>query len=105
MRRAYTSFNFAPSPRRIIEQADAIVQEEIDADRRITVRGVYYQFIGRDLFPDSWVDDVYNAKHHLQPGTKNTEKNYQKLCAMISDGRLAGLIDWEALQDRAREAE
>lgn len=105
MRRAYQSFRFAPATLRIIHQAEAIVQEEISADRRITARGVYYQFIGRDLFPVSWVDDVYNAKHNLQPGTKNTEKNYQRLCAMISDGRLAGLIDWEALQDRAREAD
>lgn len=105
MRRAYERTRFEPATRRIIQQAEAIVQEEIGADRRITVRGVYYQFIGRDWFPDSWVDDAYNAKHGLQPGTKNTEKNYQRLCSIISAGRLAGLIDWEALQDRAREAD
>jgi len=32
----------------------------------------------------------------------NTQKNYNRLKSIVSDGRLAGLIDWDAIVDRTR---
>jgi hypothetical protein len=35
-------------------------------------------------------------------GTANTQKNYKKLGDLISDARMAGLLDWEGIEDRTR---
>ena len=54
------------------------------------------------MLPDSWIDREYNIKQGLPPDTKNTLKNYKHLGDIINDGRLAGLIDWNAIEDRTR---
>src|SRR5579872_277305 len=64
-----------------------------------------YRFIATDRFPDSWIDTAYNLKHGLDPNTKNTDKNYDRLGVLISDARLAGLIDWNVIEDRHRHLE
>jgi len=68
----------------------------------MTLRQLYYQMIAQDLFPSSWIDAAYNAKNGLPPDTKNTVKNYQRLSKLISEARLAGLVDWDAIEDRGR---
>lgn len=50
---------------------------------RLTLRQLYYQFVSRDLIP-------------------NSEKSYKSLGKLVSDARLAGLIDWELIEDRGR---
>jgi hypothetical protein len=47
---------------------------------------VYYQLVARDVIP-------------------NNERSYKNLGNLISDGRLSGLIDWEAIIDRTRNLE
>ncbi len=86
----------------IIVKANDIIAEYQAQGFCLTLRQIYYQMIARDLFPESWIDLVYNAKHGLPPGTKNTLKNYKRLGDILNDGRLAGLIDWEAIEDRTR---
>ncbi len=86
----------------IIVKANDIIAEYQAQGFCLTLRQIYYQMITRDLFPESWIDLVYNAKHGLPPGTKNTLKNYKRLGDILNDGRLAGLIDWEAIEDRTR---
>ena len=49
----------------------------------LTLRQLYYQFVSRALI-------------------ENTERSYKNLGNVISDGRLAGLIDWSAIEDRTR---
>jgi hypothetical protein len=44
---------------------------------------LYYQFVSRDLIP-------------------NTVQSYKSLGDVVNDGRLAGLIDWDAIEDRTR---
>lgn len=70
---------------------------------RNTLRTVYYQFIARDLFPDTWIDREYNEKMGLDPDTKNTIKNYKKLGDIVSEARLAGLVDWQSIVDLERK--
>lgn len=89
----------------IIVKANAIITAYQEQGFRLTLRQIYYQMIARDLFPESWIDPVYNAKHGLPPDTKNTLKNYKRLGDILNDGRLAGLIDWEAIEDRTRNLE
>lgn len=66
---------------RMIEQAQEILSEY---DTKLTARQLYYQFVARDLIP-------------------NTPRSYQNLTTLITDARYAGLIDWDAIEDRGRE--
>src|SRR5688572_10476880 len=67
----------------MIEQANQIIAEYQADGYKLTLRQLYYQFVSRDLIP-------------------NNQKSYDNLGSLISDGRLAGLIDWSAIEDRTR---
>lgn len=98
----YVPKKFRTSSRSIIRNANAIIADLGAQGFTLTLRQLYYQFIARDLFPDDWIDEVYNKKNGLPLNTKNTMKNYDKLGSVINDARLAGLIDWDAIEDRTR---
>jgi len=86
----------------VIRACAQIVNEYTDQGIRMTLRQLYYQMIAQDLFPSSWIDAKYNLENQLPEGTKNTIKNYSRLSKLISDARLAGWIDWDAIEDRGR---
>lgn len=90
----YKEFNFRNSTLSIIEDANIIIADYQAQGFDLTLRQLYYQFISRDLFPDTWIDN--------KTGSKNSEKSYDKLGGIINDARLAGLIDWSAISDRTR---
>jgi hypothetical protein len=79
----YTSKNFGRDSRGKIDQANSIIAEYQAQGFDLTLRQLYYQFVSRDILP-------------------NNQKSYSNLGNLISDARLAGLIDWEAIQDRTR---
>lgn len=79
----YLEKNFRPETLEIIEQANEIVTEYAAQGFDLTLRQLYYQFVARDLIP-------------------NTQQDYKRLGGIISDARLAGLIDWESIVDRTR---
>lgn len=66
-----------------IEKANEIIADYQAQGFDLTLRQLYYQFVSRDLIP-------------------NTQKSYDNLGSLISDARLAGLVDWDAIQDRTR---
>lgn len=76
--------NFRPDTLASIAKADAIIAEY--GGQKLTARQVYYQFVSRDLIP-------------------NTPRSYQNLTSMLTDARYAGLISWDAIEDRGREAD
>ena len=104
IKRKYEDKRIAAPTQAIIQQSDRILREYALAGYSITLRGLYYQFIARDLFPESWIDREYNRKNGLDPETKNTVKNYKRLGCLITDGRMAGLLDWEVLVDQGRSS-
>ncbi|AWJ83359.1 hypothetical protein TSH58p_07345 [Azospirillum sp. TSH58] len=67
----------------LIEQANSIIAEYQDQGFVLTLRQLYYQFVARALIP-------------------NTMQSYKRLGQVINDARLAGLVDWDALEDRTR---
>jgi hypothetical protein len=67
----------------VIANANKIIEEYQAQGFDLTLRQLYYQFVARALIPN-----------------KDTE--YKKLGDTIADGRLMGLIDWEAITDRTR---
>lgn len=84
----------------------------VDAYRRqgfnLTLRQLYYYFVSHDLFPDdqTWTQNPATGKWFRDPnGTKNAPPNYKWLGDIISDGRMAGLVDWLAIIDRTRDLE
>ena len=99
---AYVTKAFRPDTVAIIQKANTVIVDYQRQGFKLTLRQLYYQFIARDLLPDSWIDAEYNRKNGLPPDTKNTMKNYKHLGDIINDGRLAGLIDWNAIEDRTR---
>jgi hypothetical protein len=67
----------------IIDKANEIIDEYNAQGFKLTLRQLYYQFVARDIIP-------------------NKQSEYKRLGGIISDGRLAGLIDWLAIEDRTR---
>jgi len=89
----------------LIEQSNEILERYADAGYDMTLRQLYYQFVAADLFPDdrTWSQVSGTNKWIRDPnGTKNAEPNYKWLGDVVTDGRLAGLIDWNYLVDRTR---
>lgn len=78
----------------IIAKANTIIEKYQTDGYDLTLRQLYYQFVAHDLFPDKWISKV--------TGSKNCQENYDKLGNIISSGRRAGLIDWNAIVDRTR---
>jgi len=91
---SYTEKRFSSPSLAIINQVNVIIDAYMAQGYKLTLRQLYYRFIAQNLFPESWVDQVL--------GTKNTMRNYKHLGDIVNDGRLAGLIDWEAIEDRTR---
>lgn len=68
---------------KIIKKANEIIEEYAEEEMSLTLRQLYYQFVSRDLVP-------------------NKQSEYKRLGNIISDARLAGLMDWKAIEDRTR---
>jgi len=77
----YEERRFAAKTAKIIEQANDIMEEY--SGSALTLRQLHYQFVARDLY-------------------ENTFQNYKKLGDIIRNGRMAGLISWDLVQDRTR---
>lgn len=75
--------NFQRKTLAIIATADEIIREYRAQGFILTLRQLYYQFVARDLLT-------------------NTEQSYNRLGSIVNDARLAGLLDWDAIEDRTR---
>lgn len=81
----YVPKRFKADALRDIERADAIATDYNAQGYDLTLRQLYYQFVARGFIP-------------------NTERSYKRLGSIVSDARLAGLLDWDQLTDRTRHA-
>ena len=79
----YENKNFRATSLALIEKANEIVADYEAQGYSLTLRQLYYQMVSKNLIP-------------------NTPKSYDNLGSLINDARYAGLIDWEALEDRTR---
>ncbi len=90
----YQEKTFNSGSMEIITNANKILDEYLELGFDLTLRQLYYQFVRRDWFPQSWADP--------RTGSTNNERSYKKLGCIINDARLAGLIDWSRIVDRTR---
>ena len=74
---------FHRSSLKMIDIIDTIVSEYQSQGFRLTVRQLYYQLVARDHIP-------------------NTVQSYDRTVALLTNARMAGLIDWDAIEDRTR---
>lgn len=79
----YKEINFRPESLRLIDIINSVIEEYTAQGYDLTLRQVYYQLVARDYIP-------------------NNERSYKNIGNLINDARMAGLIDWLAIQDRTR---
>jgi len=79
----YVQKNFHGKSLGLIHQANGILAEYAGLNLNLTLRQLYYQFVARGVIENSF-------------------REYKKLQQLISDARLAGLIDWDSIVDRTR---
>lgn len=79
----YKKCRFNDASKLVIRQANQIISEYMAKGFQLTLRQLFYQFVSRN-----WL--------------RNSQKNYKRLGEIISNARLSGLIDWEAIVDHTR---
>ncbi len=83
MKEAFTQTNFREAALGMLEQVNSIIDTYLAQRLRLTLRQLYYQLVTRNTI-------------------RNEERAYKNLGNLVSQGRLAGLVDWQAIVDRLR---
>ena len=81
---AYEERKFRAGSLALIRKMDDIVTDYQRKGYQLTLRQCYYQLVARDII-------------------ENTEKSYKRIADLLDNGRKAGLIDWQAIEDRTRQ--
>lgn len=79
----FEDHNFRADTMATIEQANIIINEYADMGFSMTLRQLHYQLVARGLM-------------------ENTFRKYKRLGKIMRDARMAGLVDWAAIEDRTR---
>lgn len=69
--------------RQTIDQANEIIESYHARGYKLSLRQLYYRMVTKNLFP-------------------NSDKSYKRLSAVLTTGRINGLVDWNAIEDRVR---
>lgn len=83
MRIKYEEWSPGPAARRDISHANEIAASYRRQGYNLTLRQLYYRFVAADLIP-------------------NNQRSYKRLGDVVNRGRMAGLIDWNYIEDRTR---
>lgn len=84
MKEAFKEQRITPKRSAQIQRVNAILEEYAEQGYRLTLRQLYYQLVARDVIP-------------------NEVREYQRLSGTCVIGRMNGLIDWNAIEDRLRK--
>ena len=66
-----------------LDVINSIIDEYAGEGYTLTLRQLYYQLVSRDIIP-------------------NRQSEYAKLSTLLVKGRMAGVVDWDAIEDRIR---
>lgn len=83
MKQKYQDIKFNNATLALIATMLGVVEDYTAQGFTLTVRQLYYQLVARDIIP-------------------NTEKSYKRVTGIVNDARIAGLMDWDAIEDRTR---
>jgi hypothetical protein len=104
MKEQFIEKEFGHDAQVMIVKINQILSDYAAQGYDLSLRQLYYQFVARDAFPADRTWTWTGSKWVRDPnGTPNAEPNYKWLGDIVSDGRLAGLIDWDLIKDRGRE--
>lgn len=84
MKKKYRDIHLSNSNKNRLDQINDIVDEYAADGYILTLRQLYYQLVTRDIIP-------------------NQQKEYAKLSTLLKEGRMAGVVDWDAIEDRLRK--
>lgn len=80
----YQDKNFKQESLDLIYQMNQVITKWQAEGYTLTVRQLYYQMVARAII-------------------ENTEQSYKRITGLVNDARLAGLMRWDAIEDRTRE--
>jgi hypothetical protein len=84
MKEKFIDHRFNAQSLALIQTANGILNEYRQMGYRLSLRQLYYQLVARDYI-------------------ENSVKSYKRIGNLVSDARLAGLLDWGMIEDRNRE--
>ncbi len=67
-----------------LDAINEIIIEYQNEGYKLTLRQLYYQLVSRDVIP-------------------NKQTEYSKLSTLLKEGRMGGIVDWDAIEDRLRQ--
>ena len=85
MRETFIRKNFNSDALEMIDKARRIMSAYQAQGYDLSLRQLYYQLVSQNEIP-------------------NSERSYKNLGVLVSDARMAGLLDWDMIKDRGREA-
>lgn len=80
---AFREWKPAPKSLEMVKTINAIIKSYQEKGYKLTLRQLYYQLVSRDIIP-------------------NQQKEYAKLSALLTNARMSGMVDWNAIEDRIR---
>lgn len=83
MKETFKEIKFRQESLELISHCDAVINEYLAQGLKLTLRQLYYQLVTKNII-------------------KNKERSYKNLSSLVSDARLTGLLDWDAIEDRIR---
>lgn len=86
MRYAYKDLSFRSDSLERIATINAVIKDFMAQGFRLSVRQLYYQLVAAAII-------------------ENTERSYKRTADLINNARIAGLMDWDAIEDRGRDIE
>lgn len=68
---------------KLLDTVNNIIKEYAAEGYKMTLRQLYYQLVSQDIIP-------------------NKQEEYKKIGNLLVKGRMAGVVDWDAIEDRMR---
>jgi len=85
MKEKFLDHKFNTASLKLVDICNSILEEYRGQGYRLSLRQLYYQLVARDFI-------------------ENSVKSYKRTGDMVSNARLAGLLDWGMIEDRGRES-
>jgi hypothetical protein len=84
MKQQFIDIKFSPAKTILLNKIDRVIVSYQKMGYKLTLRQLYYQLVAKGTIP-------------------NTVKEYGKLSDLLTNARMAGLVDWSAIEDRGRK--
>lgn len=83
MKESFREVNFRGKTALYLEQIVKIIEDYQNQGYKLTLRQLYYQLVSAAIVP-------------------NNPKEYAKLSDVLTNARMSGVVDWDAIEDRVR---